>query len=307
MLSPGIEIPDNDLLALSLRDLRTIAVIAREGSLTAAGARLGFSQATISGHLAAAEAALGVTLFRRHGRGVALTEAGRAVVRHAQSVFATLTALRAEARGAQLPSVTIGASEPTASRRLVPFIRGADRRVPARELHLRMGPASELNALVERGELELAVTTPCRERARGTTFTPLYEQEMILLVPQGHRLAAARAADLRELHDDRVLVGEDTCAYRDVLEEAIAVADVEVALRARIGAVTTFPHGVAAGLGVAIVPRELVEPPPAHTVVVPLRTPIVLTVGVLMRTDASEAARAVADELLAHAAAPVRA
>ncbi|MGD1066116.1 MAG: LysR family transcriptional regulator [Vulcanimicrobiaceae bacterium] len=292
---------------MSLRDLRTIGVIAREGSLTAAGTRLGFSQATISGHLASAEAALGVTLFRRHGRGVELTAAGRAVVRHAENVFATLTALRADARSAQVPSVTIGASEPAASRRVVPFIRSADRRVPGRELHLRVAVASDLNALVERGELEVAVTSPRRELSRGTEFTPLYEQELVLLVPERHRLAGAREADLGDLHDDRLLVGEDTCIYRCVIQETIAAADVEVALRARIGALTTLPHGVAGGLGIAILPRELVEPPPAQTVVVPLRTPIRLTIGVLVRTDASDAARAVAEELIVHATGPVHA
>ena len=221
-------------------------------------------------------------------------------MRHATTVFATLDALRAELGGARRGAVTIGSTEPAASQRVLAFVRAYERRHPEQELSLRVGTPSEMHALVERGELEIAVTAQRHDLTRRATFTRLYEQDFVLLVPERHRLAAADTVDLEDLRGVRLLVGDDACVYRRVVEQMLLRADVDVALRARLGALTTLPHGVSTGLGVALVPRELVTPPPPQTVVLPLRHPLVIPIGVLMRDDASDAARIVAAALLAH-------
>jgi len=305
MLTQAIGIPDDSALALSLRDLRSVAAIAQEGSLTAAATRLGFSQATISAHLAAAEKALGVSLFERHGRGVVLTEAGRTVLRHATTMFGTLGELYAAARGLDRQALVIGASEPAGSRRMLSFIRQAERADPTLELSLRVAGMTENLGLVERGELELALTAARKDFPRTVKFTPLYEQELVLLVHEQHPLAGKRRVDLRALDAEQLLVGEDTCIYRRLVEQTIRNADVDVVLRARIGPTTTLPHAVASRLGVAILPDDLVESPPAQTVVVTLRDPILTTIGSLVRTDASETARRVANALRSYFAPPL--
>lgn len=297
MLTQAIEIPDDKVMALSLRDLRSVAAVAQEGSLTAAAALLGFSQATISAHVAAAEGALGVSLFDRHGRGVVVTDTGRSVLRHAATMFGTLSDLYAAARGVDRQAFAIGASEPAGSRRILSFIRRAERENPRLELSLRVAGVTENRGLVERGELELAVTPARKDFPRTVKFTPLYEQKLVLLVPEHHALAGKRRIDLRALGAEKLLVGEDTCIYRLLVEQAIRSADVDVALRARIGSTATLSHAVASGFGVAILPDDLVDPLPAHTVAVSLRDPIVTTIGSLIRTDASETARSVARAL----------
>src|ERR1700677_2189357 len=119
----GIELPDDSAIELSLRNLRTIVASAEEGSLTAAGARLGYCQARVSIHLGAAESTLGVSLFRRNGRGVVATEAGNSVLRHATTVFSALADLRSDASHTPRHKLTIGATEPAASRRLLTFFK----------------------------------------------------------------------------------------------------------------------------------------------------------------------------------------
>lgn len=302
MVGRAIELPDSAALEISLRDLRSVAAIAQEGSLTAAAARLGFSQGTVSAHLAAAEAALGVALFHRNGRGVVPTDAGRSVLRHASVLFATLGSLRKEARGTPRPTFTIGACEPAASRRIIPFIRSVERDGSELEVTLRVGTSAEVHELVERGEVEVGVTGTRPRASQVTKFTRMYDQELVLLVPERHRLASARRADLLELAGERLLVGDDTCLYRRIVEQTLRRADVDVALRARVGAIATLPLAVASGLGIAIVPSELVNPPPRRTVIVPLREPILFTIGVLLRSDATERARRIAAEIRSYLA-----
>jgi DNA-binding transcriptional LysR family regulator len=299
MTTQAIDFSDSDLNALSLRNLRAVAAIAREGSVSAAARRLGFSQAAVSAQLAAAEAALGTALFERHGRGVVATTAGRAVAARVSDVFAAIDTLRAEAAAAPVPTVTIGATEPTAHRRIIPFVKRTERAHPEVRIELKVSTPTEIRRLVEHGDLELAVTASQHGNSRSATFEALYEQELVLLVPEKHELAARRSADLLKLGGERLIVSEDACVYRRVVERALEDADIDVALRARFGSISTLPHGVAAGMGIAIVPRDLVDPPPPGTKALPIRRGLFLTIGLLLRRDASEPARRIAADLRA--------
>jgi DNA-binding transcriptional LysR family regulator len=298
MLTRAIDFIDDDALTgLSLRNLRALAVIAAEGSLTAAASRLSLSQGAVSAQLAAAEAVLGVSLFTRHGRGVVTTEAGRAVVQRIGTLFNVFDEIRSDARGKYLPTVTIGAVEPTAVTRIIPFIKRSEARLTDVRLALRIATPYELVRLVESGELDFAITPIRTQTSRAATFRPLYKQELVLLVPDGHHLASKRSASLLELVNEQLIVGEETCTYRRLIAQMLRAADVDVAIRARFGSINTLVHAVKSDLGVAILPRELVEPNPPGTVIVPLRDPMHLPIGLFLRRDAQEMSRRVADEL----------
>ena len=72
---------------LNLHSLRTVAAVARDGSLSRAAAALGMAQSAASRHLAEVEQALGGPLFHRTGRGVAPTPAGQALLEHARTML----------------------------------------------------------------------------------------------------------------------------------------------------------------------------------------------------------------------------
>jgi DNA-binding transcriptional LysR family regulator len=90
---PGVE----------LRHLAALEAVASEGSFRGAGSRLGYAQPAISQQIAALEAAVGTRLVeRRRGRsGVALTEAGELLLRHATEIGARLRIARAELQALQ--------------------------------------------------------------------------------------------------------------------------------------------------------------------------------------------------------------
>lgn len=93
MVWPGVE----------LRHLAALEAVATEGSFRGAGVRLGYAQPAISQQIAALEAAVGTRLVeRRRGRGgVALTEAGELLLRHATDIGARLRTARAELQALQ--------------------------------------------------------------------------------------------------------------------------------------------------------------------------------------------------------------
>lgn len=79
--------------------LRAFLETAEAGALSRAARRLGFSQPSLTGQIQRLESHLGVVLFRRHGRGVALTEAGEALVPRARRLLDEMRAMEATIRG----------------------------------------------------------------------------------------------------------------------------------------------------------------------------------------------------------------
>ena len=81
---------------LDVRRMRVLREVAARGSFSAAAEALSFTQSAVSQQVAALEREAGAVLVERSARGVRLTEAGEAVVRHADSILAKLSEAEAE-------------------------------------------------------------------------------------------------------------------------------------------------------------------------------------------------------------------
>jgi DNA-binding transcriptional LysR family regulator len=248
-------------------------------------------------HLAAAESALGVTLFRRHGRGVVPTTAGRSVLQHATKLFEAYAALRDDALHTARQKLTLGAGESAANRYIIPFLKDYERDNPELELTVRIEPCIEMCSLLERGVLDIAIVSEQRGMKRYAKFTPLYEQELVLITPSRHRLAKQKTVDFQDLLGEQILLGEERCGIRPFVEALLARADIDVTLRAGIGNISTVLSSVAAGLGSSIVPRNMVDPAPAGTVALRFRERPAVTMGLALRIDAPPSARRLATQI----------
>lgn len=279
--------PDQDE-TLSLRDLRSFVAVVRAGGVTRAARELGYAQATLSTHLSALENAIGVPLIERERRGAPLTEAGRTVLARAQLLLRDAAALYGAARSAAgRATARVAACEPVASHRLPPLLAAFSRQHPEIDIELRVAGHVTGPALVEAGNVAFAIAPKPAVASRAgvsLSFTPLYEEPMLVVIPTRHRLAQAKAVDLADLRGESLLVGNDACAYRALIVGALRESDVEVALRARFGDGPTLAYGVAAGLGIAVLPAGFFigSMPATGTVALPLRRPrIAIGIGLV--------------------------
>ncbi|HTV91590.1 MAG TPA: LysR family transcriptional regulator [Verrucomicrobiae bacterium] len=243
---------------ISLRDLRSFVAVVRAGGVTRAARDLGYAQATLSARIAALESAIGVPLLEPGRRNAVLTEAGRTVLARGELLLGEAAALQREARStAGHTTVRIAACEPVATYRLPPIVAAFARLHPRVDVELQVAGHVKGPALVEAGEVAFAIgpkPVPTRRAAR-LAFGPLYDEHMLVLLPKRHRLASAKSVALAELNGESLLVGSDVCAYRALVVGAMQESDVDVALRVRFGDGATLAHGVAAGLGVAVLPE----------------------------------------------------
>ncbi|MFE9858179.1 LysR family transcriptional regulator [Streptomyces sp. NPDC005780] len=258
--------------------LRLLVAVAQCGSFTQAAVRLNYTQSAVSRRIAALEQQAGGPLFDRLPRGVRLTPAGRALHRHATEVLDRLA--RAERELAVLHAgqgglLHVGAFA-TANISLVP---GALRLLrdtrPGVEVAASEGPTDTLMRRLADGALDLAVVSDYPSglpQADGVTTTVLCDDELCVVLPQGHRLAEAGTFDLRELRDEAWLQS----AYGDrptMLADACARAGFTPRKVIRIAEWTGKFGYVAAGLGVALVPSLAARAVPGTLVLCRLTDP----------------------------------
>src|ERR687883_1329792 len=143
---------------LDVRRMRVLREVAVRGSFSAAAEALSFTQSAVSQQIAALEREAGAVLVERSARGVRLTEAGEAVVRHADAILARLAEAEAELEaiaGLRGGRLRMGAFESAAST-LMPLAIAAFRdRHPAVELTLTDLEPHESVPLLRAGELDL--------------------------------------------------------------------------------------------------------------------------------------------------------
>jgi DNA-binding transcriptional LysR family regulator len=246
---------------MDVADLRLLAAVVELGSFTAAGDRTGYTQSAVSRRIAALERAAGLALFHRAARGVRLTAAGEELYRHARAALRALddaAAAMAAVRAGNAGPLRIGAV-PTANAGLVPRAMArleaeqhAERRPgrPCLDVRLREGGSVGLAAAVADGDLDLAVVfaVPVRE-VSGIRLVDLVTDPLLVALPRGHRLCAARELRLADLAGERWVQGAP-----DVADELFAAADPVPERMFRVREWTAKQGFVAAGLGLTVIP-----------------------------------------------------
>src|SRR5438105_4206546 len=132
---------------MELARLRVFQAVADEKSFSRAARALFLSQPAVTQHIQALEAELGVPLFDRLGRRIALTPAGDSLNQHVPQIMGLVRAAEAAAReagGEASRTLRLGVSETLATYVLPPLLRDLQERLPDTELRLTVGDSAEL-------------------------------------------------------------------------------------------------------------------------------------------------------------------
>ena len=212
-------------MQLEIRHLKLVAAIADTGSVTRAGNRLHLTQSALSHQLRDAEEQLGVQLFERGTGKMTLTPAGERLVQSARSVLAELERAEsdiqkngASARGLIRMSTQCTTVYHWFPPRLIAF----QRQFPEVEVQLVIEATNNpFEALLE-GKLDLAIVSePIRNRK--IRYTPLFEDEFVVIVPPGHRLAEKTFLAAEDIAGENILIyppKEESTILTKVLEPA---------------------------------------------------------------------------------------
>jgi DNA-binding transcriptional LysR family regulator len=183
-----------------LRQLRYFVAVAESGSVTQAAQRLHLAQQSLSQQIRALEAQLGVALFTRTHRGVALTGAGEVLLEEARPVLAqaqrAVDAVGRAARG-EARELRVGFLPSVANYLLPPVVRAFREQHPGVALKVEDVAIAELVTGLREGRLDAALSRPPLVEDLATEVV-LFEPVAAVL-PDGHPLAARSALELADL------------------------------------------------------------------------------------------------------------
>lgn len=250
---------------MELTTLRYFAAIAAAGHMTRAAESLGVTQPALSSMLRKLEEEVGAALLHRTGRGVALTEAGRVFLRHAEEALRQAgearTAVR-ELMGLERGSIRVGGGA-TAITYLVPRAVSRFRREhPGVRFYVREAGSGSVAQSVLAGELDLGIVTlPLKAPgASDLLVTPWTHDELRLIAPARSALAAKRTFRWRDLEHESMVGFEAGSAVREVIDRAAAAAGVSLNIVMELRSIESIKQMVGAGIGVGFVSGFALRP-----------------------------------------------
>lgn len=259
---------------MELTPLRYFVAIARAGHITRAAAALGVTQPALSAAVQRLESEVGADLLLRTGRGVELTEAGRAFLTHAEETLraadATLRAVR-EVMGLERGSIRVGGGATAVAYLLPPVVSALRKKHQGLRFFVREAGSTDVARAVLSGELDLGIVTlpVAVPDAEGLVRVPLVEDELRLIVPPGHRLAPKPARSTsstkrraavgefrwKDIAGEPFVAFEAGTAVRSIVDRAAAGAGVTLNVVMELRSIESIKSMVDAGIGVALVSR----------------------------------------------------
>ncbi len=245
---------------LEVRHLQLVSAVAAVGGLTKAGRHLNLSQSALSHQLRDVETRLGTPLFLRVGKRMVPTAAGERLVKSAQEILEALASaeraihLFAGGERGRLRVIVAG----YASYRWLPSVLKRYREIhPKIEVQIPEAGVADVASDVLAGAVDVAIGPGAADDKR-LHLEPLVRDEVVLAVPDGHRLAAYAFADVADLGGEPILVDASergTGVYREIIAAAGSVPGNVV-----IAETSATLELILAGFGIAVVGRWVIEP-----------------------------------------------
>src|SRR3954454_6509775 len=248
------------MLMLDVKRLRVLREVAALGSFSGAAESLAYTQSAVSQQIAALERETGSRLLERTPRGVRPTEAGAALVRHADAVIARLAEAEAELEaiaGLRSGRVRLSAFA-SASAGLVPAAVSAFRaRHPGVEVELSLAEPLDGIAQVKAGDIDIALATGRalvgKERL---SVVHLLDDPVFVALPVGHRFAGRSAIRLEELNEEPFMFGRgNDCPDREMFMNVCRRAGFEPEVSLETDDYSAMQGFVAMGMGIALIPE----------------------------------------------------
>ena len=246
---------------LERNHLMIIQEVAREGSLTAAGARLNLTQPALSHAVRKIETQLGVKIWRREGRSLVLTQAGQWLLSLANRLLPQFSL--AEERLEQFANgergiLRIGMECHPCYQWLLNLVSPYLERWPKVDVDVRQKfQFGGIGALLS-NEIDILVT-PDPLYKPGLIFTPVFDYELVLVVGSSHKLHGLTFITPEQLADETLITYPVPAERLDIYTQFLQPAGIAPRQQKQIETTDIMLVMVAHGRGIAVLPRWLVE------------------------------------------------
>lgn len=236
----------------TFRQLRVFSEVARHLSFSKAAQALHLTPPAITMQVKELEGHVGMPLFERSGRQVALTTVGEYMLIHARKMLATLK--DAEDTAARLQRLEVGTltiGMVSTAKYFLPHLLAEFRREhEGIEIKLTVGNREQLVQMLHANEVDIAIMgRPPKELA--TRAEPFAAHPHVFVAPVGHPLAQIGHVPIQALRDQSFIVREQGSGTRAALEKFLQAAQIELRITMEMASNETIKQAVMAGMGLS--------------------------------------------------------
>lgn len=249
---------------MDTRQLATFCAVVDRRSFSLAAEQLGVTQPAVSLQIRSLEKRLGQRLFDRSARRVEPTEAGLRLYRSAQRMLALEEQLLQEVTGdgdELRGRLEIGCSTGPGATVLPLLLCEFQGENPGVAISLSVNDTLHVIDLVAERRLELGVVGAA-PRHRAVTFEPFFQDEVVLAVPPGHKLAG-KTVTLDEAREETLILMQEGAGVRQMIEDELRARGLrlrDLDVRLELGLQESVKAAVAGGHGVTFISRSSIEP-----------------------------------------------
>jgi LysR family transcriptional regulator, hydrogen peroxide-inducible genes activator len=276
---------------LNLQELKYFVAVADHRHFGRAAEACNVSQPTLSSQLRKLEDHLGVVLFERTNKRVALTPMGKRLLIHAREALRETELLESTAKAAGDPlagPLKLGII-PTVAPYLMPLILGPLREsCPGMAMELWEDLTGPLLSLLSAQKLDAAIIATDLRPGTDLTETPLYTEPFLAALPENHALAGKNTVSAKELAHDLLALAEGHC----LADQALTACGKRRGRPGRrsgtfqVSSLDTLVNLVAAGYGTTLIPGLAAETFRGRNVVLrPLSARVSRTVRLASRSS----------------------
>ena len=247
---------------MELRLLRTFKAVAEAGSFTQAASRIHLTQAAVSVHMRQLEEEVGAPLFLRVNKKLYLTEAGRALLGHAETILRAHDEAKADLAAIGGPShgrLHIGvASTAITAHPLPEILSEIKRKYALLDLSVVGGTSERIIEQILAGSIDLGLVSLPVEASDVLTETLRSDRLAAAMSPQ-HKLARARMITAEELSSEPLILGEKGGNTRRLIDLFFEKNKLDPKIVMELQRTEAIIKMVELGFGVTILPRSSVH------------------------------------------------
>lgn len=254
--------PSYNLARFDFVSIRLAVACARTGNLTAAARECHLVVPAASRRVRDLERALGQALFERHSRGLTPTAAGKVFLQRGIALLQELDKLAEELADVQqgvVRHVHLCASSAAISQFLPPLLARYAALQPGVRVELEEQVSGFVMAALREGRADLGICVAGPD-ATGLEVRPFRSDELVLVLPPGHRLAGRTPLAFADTLDEQWISLNTGAALLQAQQQAAMAAGRSFKLRTQVRSFDAVCHMVASGLGIAALPKGAALP-----------------------------------------------
>ena len=240
---------------MEIAQLEAFLEVVRHHSFSRAAVELGVAQPSLSARIITLERDLGEPLFHRLGRGVRLTDAGRAFLPYVQRSLETLQGAREAmeaTRSASLGKLYIGAARAVSAYVLPDILERFRVRYPGIELVIKTGRSSQVLEMLLTEEIQVGMSRAIVHPEVATTH--LYDEQVVLVTHPEHAFTQTGQASIYEVASEPLILYDKESSYFVLINRVCREAGIVPKVHMDLDSIEATKRMIERGLGISFLP-----------------------------------------------------